>query len=79
VVFLIVGYFIIKLQKDLSIPLFIKNFAMILGVLLIIQIVLGAMTILSYKEVFITTFHVTNGAAILGISFYISLWNLKKN
>ena len=79
VVLLIVGYFIIKLQKDLSLPSFIKTFSLVLGMLLIIQIVLGAMTILSYKEVFITTLHVTNGAGILGISFYISIWHLRKN
>ena len=36
--------------------------------LLIIQIILGAFTIWSIKEPFITSIHVVNGAVILGVS-----------
>ena len=41
--------------------------------LLIIQIILGAFTIWSIKEPFITSIHVVNGAVILGVSTLLIL------
>jgi cytochrome c oxidase assembly protein subunit 15 len=41
--------------------------------LLIIQITLGAFTIWSVKEPFITSIHVVNGAVILGVSTLLIL------
>ena len=42
-------------------------------ILLIIQIILGAFTIWSVKEPFITSIHVVNGAVILGVSTLLIL------
>jgi len=48
--------------------------AIILAFLLVIQLMLGAMTIWSGKAIMITTFHVVTGAAILGTSFLLTLF-----
>lgn len=78
VVFFLVGWFMFKILRDVSLPRFLKMSAMGLGVLLVTQIGLGVMTVLSHKTVFITTLHVTNGAAVLGTAFFLSLWMLRK-
>lgn len=44
-----------------------------MAVLLAVQITLGAFTVWSSKAVMITTFHVANGAVILGISLLLTL------
>ncbi len=77
VVFLLVGYYVIRILRFTSLPRFIKMSAMFLGVLLVTQIGLGAMTVLTHKAVFITTLHVSNGAAVLGFCYFISLWNYR--
>ena len=46
--------------------------------LIITQIALGALTVLSKKEFIITSLHVSNGAAILGILVYLCL-NVNKS
>jgi heme A synthase len=44
-----------------------------MAALLVVQVTLGAMTVWSQKAVMITTFHVANGAVILGISALLTL------
>ena len=46
---------------------------MIMAGLLIVQLTLGALTIWSSKAVMFTTFHVANGAVILGVSVFLTL------
>jgi cytochrome c oxidase assembly protein subunit 15 len=46
---------------------------LIMAALLVVQFTLGALTVLSSKAVMITTFHVANGAVILGISVLLTL------
>jgi len=45
----------------------------VISTLLVLQITLGAMTVWSEKAVMITTFHVANGAVILGLSVLLTL------
>jgi len=45
----------------------------LLDMLLLLQITLGAFTIWSLKEPLITSIHVVNGAAILGLSMLMVL------
>jgi cytochrome c oxidase assembly protein subunit 15 len=54
-------------------PEHILNTLLLLDYFVIIQIVLGAMTVLSHKLPMITSLHVVTGAAILGISVLLLL------
>ena len=78
VVFFLVSWFVIKILREISLPRFIKMSSMGLGILLITQIGLGSITVLSHKAVVITTLHVTNGAAVLGSAFFLTLWINRK-
>jgi heme a synthase len=44
-----------------------------LDIAFISQIALGALTVLTMKEVILTTLHVTNGAAVLGLTMFLIL------
>lgn len=48
----------------------------ILDVILLLQITLGALTVWTHKAPYITSLHVANGAAMLGISVLLSLRSL---
>ena len=63
--------------RSITYPI-IRNLAYLLSLLLMIQIMLGAYTILLHKNILITTLHVSNGAAILGTSFLIMICMLPK-
>ena len=72
-VFLLILYFIIKIYPKLK-KYNILKFSLITSFALItLQILLGALTILSKKDAIVASLHVTNGAVILGIMVYISL------
>ena len=68
-VFILILYFAYLLYKRTNFILL----ALILIGLISIQIGLGALTILSLKQFIITSLHVTNGAAILGLLVFTSL------
>ena len=68
-VFILILYFAYLLYKRTNL-IFL---ALILIGLISIQIGLGAFTILSLKQFIITSLHVTNGAAILGLLVFISM------
>tara|TARA_Y100001978_G_scaffold27602_1_gene23559 strand:- start:6668 stop:7636 length:969 start_codon:yes stop_codon:yes gene_type:complete len=74
IIFLFMVYYCFNLYKKSS----FKTTPIILIVLIITQIALGALTVLSKKEFIITSLHVSNGAAILGILVYLCL-NINKS
>ena len=74
IIFLFMIYYCFNLYKQ---RLF-KTTPIILFFLIITQIALGALTVLSKKEFIITSLHVSNGAAILGILVYLCL-NINKS
>jgi len=74
IIFLFMIYYCFNLYKK---RLF-KTTPIILFFLIITQIALGALTVLSKKEFIITSLHVSNGAAILGILVYLCL-NINKS
>ena len=74
IIFLFMIYYCFYLYKK---RLF-KTTPIILFFLIITQIALGALTVLSKKEFIITSLHVSNGAAILGILVYLCL-NVNKS
>jgi heme A synthase len=51
----------------------LKFFAAALPLLLVIQITLGALTVLTRKDVALTTAHVATGAALLVVSVLMTL------
>lgn len=53
-------------------PLILKT-VFILNAAVLVQIMLGIGTVLSMKEIYTTTFHVTVGAIVLGLSFLLVL------
>ena len=74
IIFLFMVYYCFILYKKSS----FKTTPIILIVLIITQIALGALTVLYKKEFIITSLHVSNGAAILGILVYLCL-NINKS
>ena len=67
-VFLVILYFAYQLYKKNN----YKFISIILCLLISIQIGLGALTVLSLKHFIITSLHVSNGAAILGLLVFTS-------
>jgi len=59
-------------KECLNRPLILKSLYL-LNIAVIIQITLGISTVLSHKEVYTTTLHVTTGAIVLGLSFLMVL------
>ena len=51
----------------------LRRLAVMMASLLVVQLILGALTIWSEKAVMVTTFHVVTGATILGISLLLTL------
>ena len=74
IIFLFMIYYCLSLYKN---KLFTTT-PIILVLLISTQIALGALTVLSKKEFIVTSLHVSNGAAILGILVYLCL-NINKS
>lgn len=62
----------IAYNKCLDRPLLLKTVYW-LNMAILFQVVLGISTVLSHKEVYTTTLHVTTGAVVLGLSFLLVL------
>lgn len=74
---LVTGGLVVTLTKSWkhrrSLPATLLRMVPALAILLVIQITLGAMTVLSLKQHIITTGHVANGAGLLGLWFLFTM------
>ena len=59
-------FFIYKFGKHVNKNRWESKILILISIILIIQIILGAATVLSERMPFIASFHVVNGAALLG-------------
>lgn len=62
-----------KAFKVMGLPTGLRRMVIVSLILLLIQVSLGIATILTLKQVLITTSHVMTGAALLGLNFFMAL------
>jgi heme A synthase len=68
-----IGYFFYKNNSVINKNKTLNKTKWLIIIVLVIQVILGALTILTEKAPYVASFHVVNGAALLGLSILLVL------